>query len=369
MPVDTSKLDSTIAAIKKKRGDDAVHTGEEQVPVDHIPVGIPGIDRITGGGFPIGRMSRMYGGPSSGKSLVGWAITKASHDLRTERFPDGLEVVYHNIEKQYTKGFTQERGVDIDRLHISEGTIIEEVAQRLELLLPTAHVHILDSCSAAVSLDELEAGPDEWRPGINSRVWGKVLRNANERFDKDENALIYIDHARQSFGGGKGGTEHAPGGSHMEHASSMTLKFSKGTWLVYNKHGFLDKISDSNPGRPGLSGSKQADGIEVTVYCEKSRVCRPLRTAKLRLDLNTFEFDRYFELAEAACFFDYEGYEVARTGTDPIVQTTGAWYTLPDMTKVQGKNGLRAAIKDDPKLEAMILEAMLADPAPMLAKV
>jgi RecA/RadA recombinase len=365
MSVDASKLDATIAAIKKKRGVDSIHTGEEQIDVDHIPIGIPGIDRITGGGFPIGRMTRMYGGPSSGKSLIGWALTRASHDLRTERFPDGLEVVYHNIEKQYTKDFTRERGVDVERLRISQGTIIEEVAQRLELLLPTAHVHILDSCSAAVSLDELEAGPDEWRPGINSRVWGKVLRNANERFDKDENALVYIDHARQAFGQSRG-SEHAPGGSHMEHASSMTLKFTKGTWLVYNKDGFLDKITDSNPGRVGLSGSKQADGIEITVYCEKSRVCRPLRTAKLRLDLNTFEFDRWFELSEAATFFDYEGYETARVGSDPIVQANGAWYTLPDMTKVQGKSGLRAAIREDSELEGMIMTAMLADPGPFV---
>src|SRR5271165_3387724 len=114
--------------------------------------------------------------------------------------------------------------------------------------------------------------------------------------DKDENAIIFIDHASQDF---KTKAEKAKGGKELEHGSSMSIHCVKGKWLFYDDEGMLqteDKLKEK--GLLGFAGTKEADGVEYIIQVNKSRVCRPLRKANLRFDLNTFKFDYTFELMQ-----------------------------------------------------------------------
>jgi len=360
-PVLPENLDQDLAKIRDKYKDaDVIHNGDEQSPVGRIPLPSPALMRVTSGGIPLGRMTRLWGSPSSGKSLISWMIIKAAQELKSKQFPKGLETCYHNIEKQYDPVFTAARGVDTKRMKVSEGDIIEEVASKLQLLLGSVHVHVLDSCSQATSQDTLAKDPADWDVALEVRVWKKSLHYIHNAMDKDENAIVYVDHVSVDF---KTQRERALGGKEMEHASSMSLHFRRGEHLYYDDEGLLttyDKMKAK--GIMGIAGEREADGAVIKVIVEKSRVCRPFRVAVMRLDLNTFQFDQTYELMTGAQYFDVQGGIAHHTGLPSIAQGggQGGWYTLPSGEKVQGEKALRLKLEQDETLRNLTWRAMLA---------
>lgn len=200
--------------------------------------------------------------------------------------------------------------------------------------MDSCHVHVLDSLSSAISVDELGAKLEDWQMGLAARAWGKVLRRALERFDSNENVVLLIDQVRDVFGSGG---EEPPGGRFIEHTSSMSLYFRKSSWLFRRSDGMLDP--DADP-RPTLSDATEPDGMEFVVRVNKSRVCRPLRSARLRVDFEEVKFDVLNELVKAAKFFG-------------VVEQNGSWYKV-DGKSFQGAPKLRKHIEETPKLRETI---------------
>ena len=361
-PVDASTLDDDLRAINERRGPDSIRRGSDQVPVDRIPLESPAIMRITSGGIPFGRITRLWGNPGTGKSFLGYKIIAAAQNLRTKQFPKGCETCYWNVEKVWDDHHGKVLGIDTKRMLLEEITIIEDIAREMELLLHSCHVHVLDSASAATCIDELAGNAEDWTRAIDARAWKRAIRRIDNALDKDSNAVVFIDHAARDQTTKQ---EFAMGGKALEYRSSMSLHFRHGSWLFYHPtNGYLER-DDKIKGETGVSpsGQKEADGIEVIVRCNKSRVCRPFRVATLRLDLNTFKLDTAFELLDAATFFDIDGNAAHRSGQPAIAQKTGAkssYYQLPSGEKVQGEPGIRKRIVEDPELAAMITKAMLA---------
>lgn len=282
-PVDPTLLDASINAIKAAykgsggHGADDVHLGVDQPSVRKIPFTSPSMNYATTGGVPLGRVSRFFGGFSSGKSLTSWDVIKNAMLM-------DLTAAYYNIEKQFEPEFTAGQGVDLEKLLIVEGTTIEEIGTKLEQLMKAVHVHILDSCSSAVSIEELGADIEQWTVALNARVWGKVLRRTMERLDINEHAIVLVDQVRDVFGG-KGDAVAPPGGRFIEHTSSMTVYFKKGSWLFRDKDtgriGYSDEIGKT---ANTLSEATEPDGIEIVARVEKNRVGRPFRSARMRYD-------------------------------------------------------------------------------------
>ena len=322
------QLEIAINAIRKKYGENSLRYGDEQDAIGRISTGSLAFDYATGGGIPIGRFSRFYGGFSSCKSLTCWRIIQ-------EAQAQGMTCAYYNIEKQYDRSLVERIGIDSKSLMIVEGTTIEETSAKMEALLGSVDLHVVDSCSNAVSIDELNADVADWQMGLAARVWGKVLRRINERISTN-NTVILVDQIRESMA--YGGGHRVPGGRIMEHISSMSVLFRKGKWMFYDKHGNLsvDAVSSDT-----LSGSAEADGIEIIVKVEKSRVGRPFKTAKMYLDLNKMTFDIDAERTQIAKHFK-------------LVERSGAWYTLPSGERVQGINALREYISKNKDFQQKI---------------
>lgn len=355
MPVDHKLLDADLAAIRKNRGKDAIHMGDEQPEVDRIPLDSPALMRVTGGGIPLGRVSRIWGKRSSGKSHLGWMAIRCAQQM-------DLLCAYWNVEKQYDKIHTRDNlGVDVKKLFIGQSTIIEEITREMDLLMRSIDVHVVDSTSFATSADEIAGDPGDWHRGLDARVWKKGIRRINNRLDQNGNAVILIDHAGTDQ---MSKVEYPKGGDTLDFASSMNLHCKSGSWLFYHPDGYLEK-DDKIKGETGVSysGMKEPDGMEISVRCNKSRVTRPFRVAKMRLDLNTFQFDTTFELLDAASYFDEDGLPPKLSEKHPIVQQTGeksSWYLLPDGHKVQGNPGIRKELETNAELAAVVRKAMCA---------
>lgn len=323
------QLATTIKAIRKKYGEASVHSGENESDIKRISTGSLSFDYATGGGVPIGRFSRFYGGFSSCKSLTCWRVIKNAQEM-------GMTCAYYNIEKQYDKSFVSRIGVNVKDLMVVEGTTIEETTAKIEALLPVIHLHVVDSCSNAVSIDELNADVADWQMALSARVWGKSLRRINERLDLKRNTVILVDQIRDSlqYGGG----HRVPGGRMLEHVSSMSVLFRKGKWMFYdsNKYLSVDAVSSDT-----LSGASEADGMEIIIKVDKSRVGIPFKTAKMYLDFHKMELDIDAERTQIAKHFG-------------LAKRSGAWYTLPDGERVQGINALRSAISSNETLKKQI---------------
>lgn len=334
MPVRPEDYDEIVARIARKY-DGSIRKGDAMENVTGISTGSLELDCAMGGrGVPQGRVTRFYGGYSSSKTLRTLKVIAEAQAM-------GLNCAYYNVEKQYVPEFAEARGVVTSELTIVEGTTIEEIGDKMESLLGIVHLHVVDSCSAAVSEDELNADIRDWRPGLNARAWGKVFRRINERFDHYENTCILVDQVRTNF---KTGAEEAPGGRILDHQSSMTSHFKKGSWLFRNEHGFLDEKAKKHT---GISGQMEPAGVEVKVRIDKSRVCRPFRTATMWLDLDQLEFDDAFELLKAAKHYG-------------ILDNRGAgyWY-MEDKKVAQGNAGIRKFLDENPEIVAKIRSTAL----------
>jgi hypothetical protein len=96
-----------------------------------------------------------------------------------------------------------------------------------------------------------------------------------------------------------------------------------------------------------LSGHAEADGFEIQVRVGKSRVCRPLRQARLQYAFDPPGYDLGQEYTRAAKFFK-------------VVDTSGSWFTI-DGQKVQGEAKLRQILMSRPDLLAQIRKAVMAN--------
>ena len=333
MSLDKENLEKVLAAIKKNYGAGDIRYGDEFPDVRRIPTGSLELDAVTHGGIPLGRWAHFYGPPGGAKTLTCWNIIKQAQEM-------GLSCAYYNIEKQFLPSWVEAKGIDLSKLHVVDGSIIEDAGTKLESLLGVINVHVLDSLAAAISIDELAGDTAEWKPGIQARAWGKVLRRAQERFDDEENAVIMVNQTRQVFGKMMG-SEEPTSGRAVEYISSMSLQFRKSSWLFRDADGIL---TDGGSNKDTISGDSDPEGMEFQIRVAKSRVCPPHGSARMRLDFDTGNFDSAWELTKAAI---YHG----------IAQRGGAWYTVGE-EKVQGEKKLRQLIMENTDLQTTIKKAI-----------
>jgi RecA/RadA recombinase len=356
-PVMTENLERDIEIIRKKRGPKAIYTTYEEPPIYRIPFDSPGLNRITSGGIPLGRITRFWGGPMSSKSLLAWQIVRKAREM-------DLAATWWDIERQVSKEFAEKMGCK--GIHIETARIIEDITRELQLLLGSVHLHVLDSCSEAIPQDRCNKDPADWHIGLDIRVWNKCWEYIMSAMDKNENSIIAIDHAKSTFSPSSPGgriSEKPLGGKEIEHHSSLSLHMKNTKWLYYDEEGMLqteDKLKDK--GIIGFAGKPEPDGMEVVVRTSKSRVCTPFKIANLRLDFKDLEFDHTFELMQGAEYFDKMGGLAHRSGQPAIAHRAakqGGWVSLPSGEKIQGERALRQRIEQDIDLQRLIRRAML----------
>jgi recombination protein RecA len=344
--VDPKNLDKALERIKKTYGE--VHRMGNYYPrILRIPTGSFALDQASGGGFPIGRWTRLWGVTGGGKTLSAFNSIRNAQNISklggdyAERFPNNMVCAYYDVEGQFNKEYMEKRGIDMDALHVLEGTTIEQIVTEMETLFGSIHLHVIDSTSAANARRRLEADVEQEHRGLEAKIWGESFNHAKEYFDTTENAVIYISQARVHQGGysPSGEVLYPPGGKNLEHASDLTINFKKGKWLYINDKGVLQETAPY--------AGKPADGIEIKARVDKSRVCKPFRDAVMRLNFNTAEFDTTWELVQQMKNPEY----------NLIDETKGSWYTV-NGEKVHGENGLRTLVDESEELRNRIIDAM-----------
>lgn len=349
-----------IAEETQKKYKTKFHKGSETPKVHRIPFQSPELNLSSGGGIPLGRISRLWGEESAGKSVTSLLVAKNAQNIHLyaqqllehpnpdvvekgeqllELFPDGMTVCWYDIEGSFDPVFAEKLGVNIDKLQIFDDKRIEVVGETLQASLAAAHLHIVDSTSGGSSIDELKESIMKWQIGLKARAWNKVLDRFEASIDKQENAIVFIDQVRidRNTGG-----YMVPGGRKMRHASSLTVQFKKGKWL-FRKDGkwTFDMPKDGDT----VSEKAHAEGIEFIGHVEKSRVGSAGGRSLTRWDRKNMRFETTWELAKCAQWFK-------------LVEKNGSWYTLSNGEKVQGDNGLEKEIENNAEFKSEVLNAI-----------
>ena len=230
-----------LAKVKKQYGDSVVSVGGALAQVERVPTGFFAFDLASGGGFPRGRASIVYGPESSGKTnLVLKAI--ANHQ---KLWPD-LTCVYVAIE-EFHSDWAALLGVDVDRLVVLKPDYAEQAVDMVEGFLHTddCGVVAVDSLAAMITTAEAEKSAENMTPGGSSVVVGKLVRKSSQALRAAEKAgrsptLLYVNQTRFKIGVMMGNPETMPGGNAPKFQSAMTVR-------TYGKNHTDAKVSKTMP--------------------------------------------------------------------------------------------------------------------------
>jgi len=270
-------LDEFLTKAKRQWGAGIIDPASQKATrISRLPSGIDRLDEALAGGFPVGRISLIYGKKSSGKSslalrLISQAQKRCKKCLKEECNCRSrkLRAAYLDIEGTFDYGWADILGLDLDELLLSRPEFAEQAIDIAEGLLSTGEVDILvvDSIASMVPLDEKEESASKWQVGLLARLVNKFIRKivgiANEfsTAGKTPPTIILINQIRQNIGAPAFlDSEVLPGGMACGFATSLEIRKWSGPvqkaeagWPGYVELNFA--ITKSKVSQPKLQGS------------------------------------------------------------------------------------------------------------------
>ena len=311
-------LDAVLLQIEKQYGKGSImRLGDEagNTEIEVIPSGCLTLDLALGiGGFPRGRIIEIYGPESSGKTTVALhAIAEAQKNGGVAAFIDAE----HALDPVYAKKL----GVSLDDLYVSQPDTGEQALDIADALVRSSAVDIIvvDSVAALTPKAEIEGDMGDSHVGLQARLMSQALRKLTAIVNKSKTCVIFINQLREKVGVMFGNPETTPGGKALKFYASMRLDIRK-----------VDTLKDA----------EGAMGNRTRAKVVKNKLAPPFRQA---------EFDIVFGegISQEGCIMDM-GVQY------DIIGKSGAFYSYNGNKIAQGKEKLRAYLKENPEIKAEI---------------
>lgn len=307
-----SKLDPKDAKV--------VETAATRV-VPKLPTASRRLNEILGGGLAYPRLHCIYGPFSTGKStllLQSIGIWQKEHNK---------VVGYVDVEGSLDKDHAANLGVNINELIIDtnkSSANVEKIV--IKWLKAGIDVLVIDSISdlmPATFVDEKTGDLDESRKQIGAHAKAiKSLIDAIHFYNKNT-LVVLISQVTNSFG-----TQHVEkiphGGNKLEHGTTTMIRLT-------SSNSDAKQIKDKETGLPIAR--------KVVAYTKKNKAGVQYRTA---------EYDLYY--GGGLIGIDTIGELVDMCVDRDIIKKGGAWLTLPDESRVQGRDNLVNMVRVDDEL-------------------
>lgn len=301
------------------------------IKTEFQPTPSPGLNKALGGGLPYGRQVLLWGSKSSAKS----SLCLQTIGLAQK---EGKLCAWVDAEMSYDEEWATKLGVDTSQLIYSEARSINDMVDVVVALLHAGvDMIVIDSISSLLPAVYFEKDSDELKQLDQTKQIGsesKDLKHAwmmiNYANNKEKPSLIVaISQARNNITAMY--TQSVPtGGNATQFFSSTIIKLfssSSDTQAIKGKIKVGDKLIEQKIGR--------------TVRWE-------VQNSKTSAPGETGEYGFYFK--GDLIGIDAVGDLVDTAEMMGIVERTGAWYILPDGSKVQGRDGFVNRVREDSEL-------------------
>jgi recombination protein RecA len=323
-------LAAAMSQIDRKFGKGSImKMGEAnaKLAIEVIPTGSIALDIALGvGGVPRGRVVEIYGPESSGKTTLAQHIVAEAQKM-------GGVCAFIDAEHAFDPIYAARCGVKIDELLVSQPDTGEQALEICETLVRSNAIDIIviDSVAALVPRAEIEGDMGDSLPGLQARLMSQALRKLSGAINKSRTCVIFLNQLRMKIGVMFGSPETTTGGQALKFYASVRLD--------------IRRIET-------LKNGQEAIGSRSRVKVIKNKVAPPFRQA---------EFDI---LANEG--ISREG-NIIDVGVEMnIIRKSGAWFYLGEDRLGQGRENVRAFLKENPALaneiESLVKAQALTNP-------
>jgi recombination protein RecA len=315
-------LEAAISQIERGFGKGSIMRlgqNEKAVEVEAISTGSLGLDIALGiGGLPRGRVVEIYGPESSGKT------TLALHVVAEAQKRGGI-CGFIDAEHALDTVYARKLGVDLEQLLISQPDTGEQALEIADTLVRSGAIDVLviDSVAALTPRAELEGEMGEQLPGLQARLMSQALRKLTGSIAKSRCMVVFINQIRMKIGVMFGNPETTSGGN--------ALKFYASVRLDIRRVGAIKE-------------REEVVGNQTRVKVVKNKVAPPFK--QVEFDIMYGEgISKSGELVDLG----------VKAG---IVEKSGAWFSFDSERIGQGRENVKAYLKEHPETAERIERAI-----------
>ena len=302
---------------------------------EYQPTPSYGLNRALGGGLPYGRQVLIWGSKSSAKSSMCLQMIALAQ-------AEGKLCAWIDSEMSYSEEWARTLGLDPTKLIYSQArTISDMVEVGVGLMNAGVDLIVVDSITSMLPAIYFEKDTDEMKALENTKQIGaesrdfsnawKMLNYANNKVKPT--LLVLISQSRNNINAMYTSQQPSGGQATKFYSSCIVKLFSSESdnQAIKGKIKVGDKLIEEKIGR--------------TIKWE-------LQFSKTSPGFQSGEYDFYFRGDDIG--LDTIGDLVTTAELNGIVERTGAWYILPDGSKVQGKEAFVNRVREDLDLQESI---------------
>jgi len=310
-------IELALSGLEKQFGKGSIMRlgSKDVVPISVISTGSISFDAALGvGGVPRGRVIEIFGPESSGKTTITLQIIAEAQKA-------GGLAAFVDAEHALDPAYAAKLGVEIDNLLVSQPDYGEQALEIVEALVRSNAIDVLvvDSVAALVPKAELDGEMGDSHMGLQARLMSQALRKLTGTVSKSRTCLIFINQIREKIGVMFGNPETTTGGKALKFYSSVRIDIRR-----------IGAVKDGDT----------VVGSRTKVKIVKNKVAAPFRDAEFDI-LYGEGISREGDILDLAVLHN-------------IIDKSGAWYSYQGERIGQGRENVRAFLKDNKDVFARV---------------